>query len=47
QENTRYFRADFDEDRKEYTHAYLRNEGYALGNPELYAAVDESAVSFV
>ncbi|EAQ1118175.1 P2 family phage major capsid protein [Salmonella enterica subsp. enterica] len=47
QENTRYFRAEFDEDRKEYTHAYLRNEGYALGNPELYAAVDESAVSFV
>ncbi|HCH9280558.1 TPA: P2 family phage major capsid protein [Salmonella enterica] len=47
QENTRYFRADFDEDRKEYTHAYLRNEGYALGNPELYAAVDETAVSFV
>ncbi|HCH9279391.1 TPA: P2 family phage major capsid protein [Salmonella enterica] len=47
QENTRYFRAEFDEERKEYTHAYLRNEGYALGNPELYAAVDESAVSFV
>ncbi|EBK2972094.1 P2 family phage major capsid protein [Salmonella enterica] len=47
QEQSRYFRAEFDEDGKEYTHSYLRNEGYALGNPELYAAVDESAVSFV
>lgn len=47
QENSRYYRAEFDEDRKEYTLSYLRNEGYALGNPALYAAVDEAAVSFV
>lgn len=47
QANTRYFRAEFDDDNCEYVHSYLRNEGYALGNPELYAAVDESAVSLV
>lgn len=47
QENTRYFRAEFDDDNCEYVHSYLRNEGYALGNPELYAAVDESAISLV
>ena len=47
QAGTRYFRAEFDDDNCEYVHSYLRNEGYALGNPELYAAVDENAVSLV
>ncbi|MGP3593391.1 P2 family phage major capsid protein [Vagococcus sp. WN89Y] len=47
QANTRYFRAEFDEDNCEYVHSYLRNEGYALGNSELYAAVDENAITFV
>lgn len=47
QANTRYFRAEFDEDNCEYVHSYLRNEGYALGNPELYAAIDESAITLV
>ncbi|WP_312346861.1 P2 family phage major capsid protein [Leclercia sp.] len=47
QANTRLFRAEFDEDNCEYVHSYLRNEGYALGNPELYAAVDESAMTLL
>ena len=47
QVNTRLLRAEFDEEKCEYGHSYLRNEGYALGNPELYAAVDESAISLV
>jgi P2 family phage major capsid protein len=47
QANTRFFRAEFDEDNCEYTHSYLRNEGYALGDAELYAAVDESAITLV
>lgn len=47
QANTRYFRAEFVEDRKVYERSYLRNEGYALGNGELYAAVDESAITVI
>ncbi|HGB3304486.1 TPA: P2 family phage major capsid protein, partial [Salmonella enterica subsp. enterica serovar Java] len=43
---TRWFRAEFDDENSEYVHSYLRNEGYALGEPELYAAVDESALTF-
>ncbi|WP_432700049.1 P2 family phage major capsid protein [Kluyvera cryocrescens] len=46
QAETRWFRAEFDDDRSEYVNSYLRNEGYALGEPELYAAVDESAITF-
>lgn len=45
QANTRYFRAEFVDDRTVYERSYLRNEGYALGNGYLYAAVDESAVT--
>lgn len=47
QKGSRRFRADFVDDAKEYQHAYLRNEGYALGNGFLYAAVDESAVTLL
>ena len=43
-ELSRFVKAGFDEDRKEYALSYLRNEGYALGNAELYAAVDEGAM---
>lgn len=32
-------------DRKQFENSYWRYEGYALGNPELYAAVDENAVT--
>ncbi|WP_392551228.1 phage major capsid protein, P2 family [Orbus wheelerorum] len=35
------------QDRKQFENKYWRNEGYALEAPELYAAFDESAVSFV
>lgn len=35
------------QDRKQFENKYWRNEGYALEVPELYAAFDESAVSFV
>lgn len=47
EENTRRFRAEFVEDRCAYEHSYIRNEGYALGNGLLYAAVDESAVTLL
>ncbi|RSB59833.1 major capsid protein [Atlantibacter subterranea] len=47
QANTRYFRAEFDEDKCEYVRSYLRNEGYALGDAELYAAVDEHSIELV
>ncbi|HCO1115329.1 TPA: major capsid protein, partial [Escherichia coli] len=43
---TRWFRAEFDDESSEYVHSYLRNEGYALGEPELYAAVDECTLTF-
>lgn len=45
QRNTRQRKAEFVEDRKQYENKYLRNEGYALEYPELYAAIDESAVT--
>lgn len=47
QSSTRWFRAEFDDEENEYVNSYLRNEGYALGEPELYAAVDESAITLV
>lgn len=45
QRNTRQRKAEFVEDRKAYENKYLRNEGYAVEYPELYAAFDESAVT--
>ncbi|WP_413740826.1 phage major capsid protein, P2 family [Sodalis sp. RH18] len=45
QRNTRQRKVEFVEDRKQYENKYLRNEGYALGYRELYAAIDESAVT--
>ncbi len=45
QRNTRQRKAEFVEDRKQFENKYLRNEGYALEYPELYAAIDESAVT--
>ncbi|MFS7222461.1 phage major capsid protein, P2 family [Rahnella inusitata] len=45
QRNTRQRKAEFVEDRKAYENKYLRNEGYAVEYPELYAAIDESAVT--
>ena len=47
QKGSRRFRAEFVDDAGEYQHAYLRNEGYALGNGFLYAAADENAVTLV
>ncbi|KAB7715715.1 phage major capsid protein, P2 family [Plesiomonas shigelloides] len=34
-------------DRKQFENSYWRYEGYALGDPDLYAAVDETAVTIV
>ena len=45
QRNTRQRKAEFVEDRKQYENKYLRNEGYAVEEPELYAAIDENAVT--
>ncbi|MGE6980737.1 phage major capsid protein, P2 family [Kluyvera intermedia] len=45
QRNTRQRKAEFVEDRKQYENKYLRNEGYAVEEPELYAAIDEDAVT--
>ncbi|MEN4168697.1 phage major capsid protein, P2 family [Serratia marcescens] len=45
QRNTRMRKAEFVEDRKQFESKYLRNEGYAVEVPELYAAIDESAVT--
>ncbi|CBJ80140.1 phage major capsid protein, P2 family [Xenorhabdus bovienii] len=45
QRNTRQRKAEFVDDRKQFENKYLRNEGYALETPELYAAYDESAVT--
>ncbi|HDL7750898.1 TPA: P2 family phage major capsid protein [Yersinia enterocolitica] len=44
---SRIFRAEFVEDRASYERSYLRYEGYGLGDATLYAAVDESAISFI
>lgn len=45
QRNTRQRKTEFVEDRKQYENKYLRNEGYAVEYPELYAAFDESHVT--
>lgn len=45
QRNTRQRKARFEDDRKQFENSYLRNEGYAIEVPELYAAIDESAVT--
>lgn len=45
QRNTRQRKFEFVEDRKQYENKYLRNEGYAVEEPELYAAFDEAAVT--
>lgn len=45
QRGTRQRRAEFVEDRKQYENKYLRNEGYAVEYPELYAAYDEANVT--
>ncbi|MCP2230158.1 phage major capsid protein, P2 family [Erwinia aphidicola] len=45
QRGTRQRKAEFVEDRKQYENKYLRNEGYAVEVPELYAAIDEKAVT--
>lgn len=45
QRGTRQRKAEFVEDRKQYENKYLRNEGYAVEVPELYAAIDEEAVT--
>ncbi|PHM64450.1 major capsid protein [Xenorhabdus stockiae] len=45
QRNTRQRKAEFADDRKQFENKYLRNEGYALETPELYAAYDEAAVT--
>lgn len=45
QRNTRQRKAEFVDDRKQFENKYLRNEGYAVEVPELYAAIDESAVT--
>lgn len=45
QRNTRQRKAEFVDDRKQFENKYLRNEGYAIETPELYAAYDETAVT--
>ena len=45
QRGTRQRKFEFVEDRKQYENKYLRNEGYAVEEPELYAAFDEDAVT--
>ncbi|EKN4181795.1 phage major capsid protein, P2 family [Yersinia ruckeri] len=45
QRGTRQRKAEFVEDRKQFENKYLRNEGYAVEYPDLYAAIDESAVT--
>ena len=45
QRNTRQRKSRFEDDRKQFENSYLRNEGYAIEVPELYAAIDESAVT--
>lgn len=46
-QGSRRRRAEDVSDRKQFENSYWRYEGYALGNPELYAAIDESAVTIV
>lgn len=45
QRGTRQRKFEFVEDRKQYENKYLRMEGYAVEEPELYAAFDEDAVT--
>ncbi|ELY2737441.1 phage major capsid protein, P2 family [Cronobacter dublinensis] len=45
QRGTRQRKAEFVDDRKQFENKYLRNEGYAVEVPELYAAIDENAVT--
>ncbi|CFW61861.1 TPA: phage major capsid protein, P2 family [Yersinia enterocolitica] len=45
QRGTRYRKAEFSDDRKQFENSYLRMEGYAVETPELYAAFDETAVT--
>lgn len=45
QRGTRQRKAEFVDDRKQFENKYLRNEGYAVEEPELYAAIDEGAVT--
>lgn len=45
QKGTRVFKAGFNEDKKIYEHSYLRQEGYALGDGFMYAAMDENALT--
>ncbi|MDK1334462.1 phage major capsid protein, P2 family [Cronobacter turicensis] len=45
QRGTRQRKAEFKDDRKQFENTYLRNEGYAVEEPELYAAIDENAVT--
>ncbi|MGL4925628.1 MAG: phage major capsid protein, P2 family [Plesiomonas shigelloides] len=47
QKNSRRRKAEDVGDRKQFENSYWRYEGFALGDPDLYAAIDESAVSFV
>ena len=46
QRNTRHRKAKHEEDRKQYENSYLRNEGYAVGNYDCYAAFDEANVKY-
>ena len=45
QKDSRIFKAGFNEDKKIYEHSYLRQEGYALGDGFMYAAMDENALT--
>lgn len=47
QKGSRRRAAEDVQDRKQFENKYWRNEGYALEVPELYVAIDESAISFV
>lgn len=46
QKGSRRRAAEDVQDRKQFENKYWRNEGYALEVPELYVAIDESAISF-
>lgn len=45
QEGTRKVRAEFVDEYSEYEHSYMRHEGYALQDADMYASVDESAIT--
>ena len=47
QRGTRKRSAEDVQDRKQFENKYWRNEGYALGIPDMYVAIDESAVTLV